>query len=276
MDGSLLDHSTYSHAPADSLLQWLRKNQIPVIPCTSKTRAEMVILRRQLEIAHPFVVENGAAVYLPPDYFSGLDAPLDESAEFQVKTFTHRRSHWQQILEGVPLHLNEAYMTFQQAGIEGIIEMTGLTPDAAQLAAKREYGEPLKWLGSARQFEQFEEYIHSKQGRLLKGGRFVHLGGDCDKGRACLWLLSQYQRQAVARQLVSVALGDSQNDVAMLSIADYAVLIRSPVHEFPSVPRDPQRHIYHTQETGPRGWREGIIYVLKKLGYQDINLSTGF
>ena len=62
LDGTLLDHHTYSFAPALSMLQKLRSANIPVIPNTSKTFAELTELTQQIGLDGPFIVENGAAV----------------------------------------------------------------------------------------------------------------------------------------------------------------------------------------------------------------------
>ena len=269
MDGSLLDHDTYSHADADDLLDWLRNKQIPVIPCTSKTRAEVEVLREELNNTHPFIVENGAAVCLPKDYFNVSDHSLTDKQAFQLKCFTQPRAHWQTMLNNAPLHLNDAFMTFEQAGIEGIMHMTGLALNEARLASQREFGEPIKWLGSEQQFVQFEQYVHSQHGKLLKGGRFVHLSGDCNKGDALSWLLGMYQQENPQRSIISIALGDSQNDVAMLERVDYAVMIKSPAHDFPVFESKIKQTVYRTQHEGPKGWVEGVRYVLNQLGLQD-------
>ena len=133
MDGSLLDHDTYSHQPADELLAWLRNNQIPVIPCTSKTRAEMLVLREELANTHPFVVENGAAIYMPRAYFSNASPLFDDHAGLKVKKFTQSRTHWQTLLADMPVHLNDAFVTFEQLGVEGIMQMTGLAVSAFEM-----------------------------------------------------------------------------------------------------------------------------------------------
>ena len=68
MDGSLLDHHSYSFKPAVEMLDKLEIQGIPVIPITSKTKAELLPLRKQLNNSHPFIVENGAAIYIPRNY----------------------------------------------------------------------------------------------------------------------------------------------------------------------------------------------------------------
>ncbi len=265
MDGSLLDHYTYSHEEASRLLNWLSANHIPVIPCTSKTRAEMEKLRIQLQNDHPFIVENGAAIYIPDVSLLKDKSEVIERHNMYVKEFVERREHWQSLLQLPDLHLNEAYISFEQAGFEGIMQMTGLSEENARLASQREYGEPIKWVGTQDQFEQFEKHIVHCGGQLLKGGRFIHISGDSNKGIALNWLLKQYRHYYQNDNIVSVALGDSHNDIAMLEAVDHAIVIRSPAHELPTVNAKNSQDVYITQQQGPRGWVEGVTRVLNKL-----------
>lgn len=46
LDGSLLDHHSYDWQPARAWLKRLKQLGVPVIPVTSKTRSEIVPLRR--------------------------------------------------------------------------------------------------------------------------------------------------------------------------------------------------------------------------------------
>jgi len=95
---------------------------------------------------------------------------------------------------------------------------------------------------------------------ILEGGRFIHVSGDSDKGQALTWLAQVYQAQTSDASVSTIALGDSHNDVAMLTIADHAVLIRSPVHAPPTIARDEQ--LFISTHTGPKGWAEGIHHFI--------------
>jgi hypothetical protein len=61
LDGTLLDHATYSFGPARPALDALAAAGVPVVLCTSKTRAGPSTGDRPSRHA-PFVVENGGAV----------------------------------------------------------------------------------------------------------------------------------------------------------------------------------------------------------------------
>ena len=62
LDGTLLDHYTYSFEDARPALGRLRAAGVPLVLCTSKTRAEIAPLRDALRNTHPFISENGGAV----------------------------------------------------------------------------------------------------------------------------------------------------------------------------------------------------------------------
>src|SRR2546423_300740 len=65
LDGTLLDAETYRYDAARQGLDRLREHAIPLIICTSKTRAEVEPLRNELGNTDPFIVENGGALYVP-------------------------------------------------------------------------------------------------------------------------------------------------------------------------------------------------------------------
>ncbi len=256
LDGTLLDHHDYGFEPARAQLIALQRADIPVIPTTSKTRAELIALRRRLDNGHPFIVENGAAVFIPRDYFSSRPADTVERDDFWVYEASLPRSHWLALLADLePLFAGE-FLTFQQAGVEGIASMTGLDPQAAELAGRREYSEPLRWLGSEARKAEFQRALADLGGRALQGGRFLAVGGDCDKGRALRWLASVYAAQPGIECVSTLAAGDSGNDVAMLEAADRALLVRSPAHGFPVVDRS--SGVIRSRATGPAGWAEGV------------------
>lgn len=261
MDGTLLDHHDYSHDAADPLLAELAERRVPVIPCTSKTRAELLVLRQELGNAHPFIVENGAAVLLPVDYLAAQPADTVARDGFWVKELVRPRAYWLELLERLAGKFPGAYQRFSDMSTQQIAELTGLSLEQARLAADREYGEPLHWLGSGQQREAFVTAMQQLGATVLQGGRFLHVCGDSDKGRALRWLNTRLADRGI--EPISIALGDSQNDVAMLEAADYAVVVASPAHPPPKL--SPGTNSITTSKPGPEGWDEGIRLILAQL-----------
>jgi len=257
MDGSLLDHFTYQFDEAKHSLQTLSTQKIPVIPITSKTQAELEQLREDLSNHHPFIIENGAAIFIPKGYF--LEQPIDtiEKDGYWIKTFVEPREAWQQLISKIRARYKGKFITFAETGLDDIVKMTGLNKAQASKAAQRQYGEPISWQGNCLDKRDFIKDLEQLGAKVLEGGRFLHVSGECDKGIALLWLTNIYQNQEPKKEFTTLALGDSGNDIAMLESADYAVLIRSPVHELPNLRRD--KGLFVATSTGPKGWSEGII-----------------
>jgi predicted mannosyl-3-phosphoglycerate phosphatase (HAD superfamily) len=114
--------------------------------------------------------------------------------------------------------------------------------------------------GNGNLKQQFIEELQQAGAHILEGGRFMHVSGDCDKGRALQWLTQIFQAAEPDKTMLSLAIGDSQNDQALLEQADYALLIRSPVHPLPTVNRE--QNLTISTHTGPKGWAEGVNQIL--------------
>ena len=141
---------------------------------------------------------------------------------------------------------------------------TGLSHTSAVNALQRQYSEPIIWQDSDEKYQTFLQLLDAQGLMTLKGGRFIHVQGCCDKGATMRWLKQEIEkRDPDVPELRLVALGDSQNDVAMLSLADVAVVVRSPTHEPPELP-DACGTVIVTQLSGPEGWNKTINALLDR------------
>lgn len=258
LDGCLLDHHNYDFAPAAPLLRELEELGIPVIPNSSKTAAELLYLRETLNNRHPFIIENGAAVYIPAGYFADKPDDCQNTGGFWVKTFTRPRRHWLKLISQSRFG-SDKFQSFADATLADIVNLTGLQADAASRASQRQYGEPIAWRGTTAEKTQFIEELQQLGANILEGGRFLHVSGACDKGTAMNWLAAQYV-QACGVPVTTIAAGDSQNDIAMLESADIAVRVPSPAHALPALEK--ARQVYTAARQGPAGWAESLSAIL--------------
>lgn len=270
LDGSLLDAATYSFEPAREALAALRDRHIPLILVSSKTRAEMEAIRLRLDNAHPFVVENGGALYVP----AWLGACPIEGAT--------RRDGYRVIELGTPYPvLREALNDIRQtlrSGIRGfgdmsvgeIAERTGLSHAEAVLAKQREYDEPFVLEGiedQAGAAHELRRLAEARGLRCTRGGRFFHLTGNNDKGLACRRLIDGYRRhvQEVGGSLMTIAIGDSDNDLSMLALADRSVLVQKPDGAYEPDVRFSTRlpNLILAPGIGPVGWNRTLLALLE-------------
>ncbi len=270
LDGTLLDHHDYNFAPAVATIKLINKLGVAWIFNTSKTLAELLTLRETLNNQHPMIVENGGGIAIPVGYPLALPSQLDQSLKspasdlvhqgFQLITMGERREHILEILK--PLRAQFTFTGFSDMSVAELVELTGLSTAQAGQALQRNFSEPIIWQDSEEKLEQFHQLISGHSLHLLRGGRFIHVIGNSDKGVAMRWLTALYRQTGPA--LKTVALGDGENDVAMLEAADIPVVIRSPVHRPPPVQHE---NIRLTEGYGPKGWAQALHTLLKNLDH---------
>jgi len=267
LDGTLLDHFTYDYSPARSTLDQLKVANIPIVLSTSKTFAEVNLLQKKLSTSGPLIIENGAAIYIPKTTFTEQPLGTEDKGEYWLKSFCLPIKHWLHIINNTPERYKKFYRGFSSLSTAALVELTDLTEGDAELAKKRQYGEPLYWLGDDNAKQDFIAHLKKSGASILQGGRFLHVSGDCNKGKALTWLAEQYQAILPGEKITTIALGDGENDSAMLEAATIAVQVRSPVHPFPLLSKPTM--LIRTTQFGPAGWAEAIQNLLS------IQLSSG-
>ncbi len=254
LDGTLLDHHTYSFIPAINALNKLKQYNTPIIINSSKTAGEINGLRKQLNNQHPFVTENGSGIFVPKNYFSHKLDISEEGGHYWKVNLGRSREQLIAALKKLPAEFNQYYRSYHQSTVDDIIQMTGLSKEQAERSMRRDYTEPLQWLGNEEQRKQFYWHLYKQHIHFTEGGRFIHLMGHTNKGSATSWLAQQYEKH-YGENVKVVALGDGKNDIDMLKAADIAVVVKSPINDAPIFDH-PCKII--TKKTGPSGWSEAI------------------
>jgi mannosyl-3-phosphoglycerate phosphatase len=268
LDGTLLDHHSYSFAAAADAMARLRELEIPLILNTSKTRSELLELRQELDNQDPFMVENGSAVFLPKQYFPQLPDDTEVVSGMACRVLGY---HYAQLLQQLaPLRQQYHFTGFSELSVADLVELTGLDEDRAQHALAREFSEPLLWQDSEAAMTAFRREIAAAGLSTLRGGRFLHVLGQTDKGRSLAWFRQLFfrrqrvgQQRAEQQRLCVIALGDTDNDIAMLQAADIGIVIRSPSHSPPVF--NSQGRVIVSEREGPEGWSDTINAVLDEL-----------
>ncbi|MFX1476297.1 MAG: HAD hydrolase family protein, partial [Promethearchaeota archaeon] len=102
--------------------------------------------------------------------------------------------------------------------------------------------------------------IEEKGLRTTVGGRFYHLTGDNDKGKAVDILKKVYRRKY--GDIVTVALGDSPNDLGMLERVDYPILVQNYKGEHDQ--RITVPNLVRAEGIGPEGWNKSVLKLIKE------------
>ena len=262
LDGALLDHHSYSWAGASRALEELRRLQVPLIFCTSKTRTEVKALRRDIGNVHPFVVENGGAIVIPAGYFPEI-APLGPKAKAYTLILGRPYEALIQALKRTAQETGVQVRGFHQMTDEEVARETGLSPREARMARQRETGEPFRFrAASAAAIRAFSRRAQERGYTVHRGGRFWHFSGGCDKGLAMSVLIGFY-RMAWQTRIITIALGDSASDLPMLRLVDRPILMPRPDATFAPEVLQAMPRVRRAKEPGPRGWGDALLAALR-------------
>ncbi len=260
LDGSLLNHSDYSWVSARPALDRIAELGIPLVICTSKTRAEVKVIQEELGIQGPFIVENGGGIFFPP-----------ECASLQIGSAVITEDY-RCIPLGIPYARIRSFMEeaarqysirgFGDMSLEEVSGLTGLPPEKAALAQAREFSEPFV-LGREEELQDLTKTANLKGLLITRGGRFFHcMGYGNDKGSAVKMVIDVFSRHWETK-VVSMGFGDSPNDFPLLKAVDIPVLIP---HEDGRLENLDLPDLVQAPLPGSRGWNEAALAIIADIG----------
>lgn len=264
LDGTLLDHETYSFSAAMPALEILNEKDIPLVLCSSKTRAEIEYWRDKLENRHPFISENGGGIFIPLAYFPEDDvhAALPKSrivGEYHVLVLG---TTYQVLREALGnLRMNGFDIKgFGDMSTPEVAKITGLSRKEAELAKRREFDEPFVLQGEKVNLKALLASVR-KKGLRWAQGRLHHLMGDHNKGKGVDALKLLYQRKYGT--IITIAVGDSPADLPMLEKVDYPILVRNYRREHDPMVAVP--NLIRADGVGPEGWNRAMLQLIGKV-----------
>jgi len=258
VDGTLIDQRTYSYELSLPAVRRLQAKRIPIVLCSTKTSAEIILLWRELELDDPFICENGGAIYMPRDYLKVALLGLKTDGPFEVLELGTDVDRLRVALADAARACGVTLRTFGQMDVDEIATLTGLSLDQAARALQRHYDEP--FLVQSGDSKKMAAMLRAKKLTVTRGDRFYHLSGGHSKRDAVEALLNLHRDQY--GQVISIGLGNSANDGPMLSAVDRPVLVRNPDGRWDGTVVEAIPDVECTIGTGPQGWREAIDGIL--------------
>ncbi|MFQ5957235.1 MAG: HAD-IIB family hydrolase [Candidatus Brocadiales bacterium] len=257
LDGTLLNHDSYSWEEARPALAVIRERGIPLVLCSSKTKSEIEQYRLRLRNEHPFISENGGGIFIPIGYRG-----------FRLQYDLIQEGYWVICLSvGYPSLVKALGEIKEKTGlkIKGFSDMndkevamaTGLGLEEARLAKKRQFDEPFLVEGET---DGLREAIKAMGLECTEGGRFFHLMGNIDKGKATRRLADMYRENCPDFNIVTVGIGDSLNDLPMLEAVDIAILVKGPYGGYDH--RVVVKDLIRTEDIGPKGWNDAVLRLI--------------
>ena len=250
VDGTLMDHS-YDLTPAKETIKSLQELSIPVILCTSKTAAEVKVIRKQLNLTDPYIVENGAAIY--GESLKKVNGQIILGEKYEIL---------EKILSCISNEINYDLIPLNTISDQEATKLTGLKGHSLELMRDRHWSLPF-----LNPPDNIEEKINScckkYNVEIFRGNIMSHmLSIYSNKGKAIL-ALKKYSNKHNIR---IIGLGDSPNDLPLLLNSDFKIVIPSPSGPNLNLLRELKNFEFTLAcEPNGYGWRNEINKLINKL-----------
>jgi len=260
LDGTLLNSESYAYDAALPVLATLKQQGIPVVPVTSKTRAEVETLIQQIGLTDPFIVENGSAIYIPRDTCPFELPAGEDDGPYRVVALGVAYVMVRAGLKAIAQELGRPLKGFGDLSVEQVQQLTGLAAADAHQAKMREFTEPFLTPKNTPP-EKLTAAVEEMGFKVVVGDRFSHLiGGGAGKGIAVRQLVECYRPTwPPGEPIVTIGLGNSPNDLAMLETVDHAIVLPGASGPHPQLS---DRGWLIAPQPAPAGWAAVVTQVL--------------
>ena len=209
VDGTLMDHS-YDLTPAKETIKILQKLSIPVILCTSKTASEVKVIRNELNLTDPYIVENGAAIY--GESLKKVNGKIILGKKYETL---------EEILNKISREIDYKLIPLNNLSDCEATELTGLKGNSLSLMRDRHWSMP--FLNPPNFLEpKINLYCKKFNVDVFKGNRMSHLlSTNSNKGKA----IKALKKYSNIKNIKIIGLGDSPNDLPLLLSSDIRIVI---------------------------------------------------
>lgn len=247
------------------IVQKLRKNKIPLVLCSSKTRFEQEKIRKYLEIDDPYVVENGGAIFIPENYFpidlEEFGLSINRNNENLVIELGKSYNRIIETLQEIREIFHIEFIAVHDLSLPELAQKVGISIYDAKLMASREYSETILEI-NINILDKLKKILNDRGLRILQGTRYNTVSSLHDKGSAISILKKLYSIKYENEKIESIGIGDAFNDIPMFENVDKPFLVRNIQNSYAPMKIN---NLIRVNGIGQTGWKEIILnYILKK------------
>ena len=195
IDGVLGDqHGGAFFADAAATLKPLRRDDVPLVLCSRRTRAEIEAIQQRIGIRHPFVCEGGGAVFIPGDYFGFNVSGVRDLAGYHAVEYGRPYAEVVEILHRTADRLGIDIIGFSDMSVEEVARDCHVPLLEARLAKLLEYGERFRVLDSNESTRsRLVRGLNATRLRCVTGRRYDYVGAPVDTSTGVTLLCRLYQ-----------------------------------------------------------------------------------
>ena len=258
LDGTLLELETYNHKIVKDTVYQLNEIEKPISFCSSKTFDEQRHYQKLLGLNTHMIIENGAGIAIPKSfhpYFSELPHQVIE--DFLLFSFTEGYHFILENLDRIRKKLDIELNGYHDLPKSEISNITGIPEVDIERTTNRFFSETLlAGEFEAPNFQKLSQELFKVNLQCIPGSKFYTISGiSSNKGKAINWL-DNHLKKINPSNFITIGIGDSYNDLSMLSVVDRPFLVQKPNNSFANIN---VKDLIKINKSGPYGWNEIII-----------------
>ena len=253
LDGSLLNKDTFRFDEIEDYFRELISIGIKIIPNSSKTESELLYFNKEYNLNLSFIAENGSSINglnlihknLPETI--SLGRTVDKIYDIYSKNIPH-------VLEQKVIFISKLDKREQE-------KILGLSLHKVKLAMDRKYSIPVQFKGSEVEKNEFIKIMNDAGLTVQTGGRIMTICDKVNKSEAIIKTLELISNK-IQNDIITIGVGDNQNDIDMLSETDYSCLVKNDNFDTSLINID---NLIKSSKPSPLGWADVIKTAIQKI-----------
>jgi len=257
----------------DEFTATLDHEAIPAVWLTSRSRLQFDEARRKHGHTHPFIAEDGCAVYLPEDYFH-LRPVSDASRTKRAATLRLGRFTCIPIAEALPAAAEALQTLSRDTGVpvvtlrslspRELVQNTGLPQKEAELARQRDFDEIFFFAGASD--EEIERFLTEGRNRNLQFRRHgmlwsTAIGPGVER---CIRELAKLYDRALRYHAHTLAIATPDLAAGFFPFCERTILLTDRKSEEPSQDQPDSSRVQHLPLHSPDVWERLIAAIPTK------------
>ena len=266
IDGTLINNDTFYEGRNIEIAQTLSEHNHILIYNSSKTFSEIDLMQKRFNTSFPFICETGGGIY-HKNLFNQVSDRLRDG--YSIMYEAKKIEMFKDIIEKeVQKNFKNDLDMFDDLCLDEKSKLSGLRGNDLYLASKRDFSMLISWKSDELRYSKFESVLHGYGLRLIKGGRFCHICTSHDKGQAVTFFLNQIKSSEMYNKIITIGIGDSTNDIEMLSNVDYACVVKSE-NNSELMKKIDNNKVVLSKNHAPEGWAECIQNIFLQIKSQE-------